>query len=171
LESSLYRVAHTAVDVIDRCDAASVSMAADGQVTTWVSTEAAAERVDAHQYQSDEGPCLDAIRNDEANFVDSLAADERWPTFSPRAVAEGMVSLYSLPLRVDDETVGALNLYSRSRPFAYPDVQAAEALADQAAVTLCNAQAYHEAREELGQLEQERETSRAGSQAEKTRSD
>jgi len=154
LQSLLERVADTALRVINRCDSASVSMADAGQVTTWVSTDDAAERADSHQYGSDEGPCLDAIRTGDANFVDSLATDERWPEFSPRAVDEGMVSLYSLPLKVETETVGALNLYSRSRPFAYPDLQMAEALASQAAVTLANAQAYHELRGRLEQCEE-----------------
>ena len=65
-----------------------------------------------------------------------------------------MVSLYSLPLSVDGETVGALNLYSRSKPFAYPDLQTAEALASQAAVTLANAKAYHELRGKLERCEE-----------------
>ncbi len=153
LEDLLQRVADAAVRTISRCDSASVSMADDGRVSTWVSTDDAAERADTHQYGSDEGPCLDAIRSGSARFVDSLARDERWPKFSPRAVDEGMVSLYSLPLSVDEETVGALNLYSRSRPFAYPDLQTAEALASQAAVTLANAQAYHELRGRLERCE------------------
>ncbi len=154
LERSLRRVAETAVDIINRCDAASVSMAHEGSISTWVATDAAAERADEHQYQSDEGPCLDAVRTGEANFVDSLASDDRWPTFTPGAIDEGMVSLYSLPLKVGEETVGALNLYSRSKSFAFPDLQAAEALAAQAAITLANANAYHQARERIGHLEE-----------------
>lgn len=153
VEGLLQRVADTALQVINRCDSASVSLAEEGQVSTWASTDDAAERVDQHQYGTDEGPCLDAIRTGDANFVDSLDCDERWPQFSPRAVDEGMVSLYSLPLKVEEETVGALNLYSRSKPFAYHDLQAAEALAEQAAVTLTNAQAYHEVRGKLEQCE------------------
>ncbi len=168
LEDSLRRVADTALDVIKRCDAASVSMAEDGRVSTWVTTERAAERVDEHQYQSDEGPCLDAIRTGDANFVDSLASDERWPSFTSAAVAEGMVAIYSLPLRVGEETVGALNLYSRSKPFAYRDLQTAEALAAQAAVTLANAEAYQKSQEEVGRLEQALESRDATSDPEST---
>lgn len=154
LESSLRRVADTAVDVINRCDAASVSMAHEGRISTWAATDPAAERVDEHQYDSDEGPCLDAVRTGAANFVDSLADDEHWPNFSPKGVAEGMVSLYSLPLKVGEETVGALNLYSRSKSFAFPDLQASEALAAQAAVTLANSQAYHQARDRIDHLQE-----------------
>ena len=153
VEGLLQRVADTAVQVVNRCDSASVSMAECGQVTTWASTDGAAERADRHQYATDEGPCLSAIRTGDANFVDSLDRDERWPEFASKAVEEGMVSIYSLPLQVEENTVGALNLYSRSRPFAYHDLQAAEALAEQAAVTLANAQAYHAVRGKLEQCE------------------
>ena len=153
LKRSLRRVADMATDVINRCDAASVSLSHEGRVSTWASTHAAAERADQHQYQTDEGPCLDAIRTGQANFVDSLKADQRWPAFTPLAVAEGMAALYSLPLKVGEDTVGALNLYSRSRSFAFPDLQAAEALAAQAAVTLANAESYHRAQERIRHLE------------------
>ena len=164
LERSLRRVAKTAIDVINRCDAASVSMSKDGQVSTWASTHAAADRVDQHQYETDEGPCLNAIRSGEANFVDSLSSEDRWPAFTPQALAEGMVAVYSLPLKVDEATVGALNLYSRSKPFAFPDLQVAEALAAQAAVTLENARAYQEARERVTELERALESREAAAE-------
>ncbi len=154
LERSLRRVADTALQVINRCDAASVSMSKDGRVTTWVPTHAAAERVDEHQYRTDEGPCLDAIRSGQGHYVDSLASEDRWSAFTPLAVAEGMVATYSLPLNVGEETVGALNLYSRSRPFAFRDLQVAEALAAQAAVTLANSRGYEQARDRVIELEE-----------------
>ena len=155
------RVADTALEVIKRCDAVSVSMARDGRVSTWVSTESAAERVDEHQYSIQEGPCLDAIRSGQPNFVDSLSSEKRWPSFVPRAVSEGMVAVYSMPLPLGEETVGALNLYSRSKPFAYPDLQVAEAVAAQAAVTLANAQSYAEARDRVVELEERLESREA----------
>ena len=168
LEDSLRRVADTALEVIKRCDAVSVSMARDGRVSTWVSTESAAERVDEHQYSSDEGPCLDAIRTGDANFVDSLASEDRWPDFRSAAMAEGMAAIYSLPLRVGEDTVGALNLYSRSKAFAFRDLQTAEALAAQAAVTLANAEAYHESREQVGRLEEALESRDSNADREST---
>lgn len=154
LERSLRRVADTALEVINRCDAASVSMSNDGRVTTWVSTHTEAERVDEHQYDTDEGPCLDAIRSGQTSYVDSLSSEERWSAFTSKAVAEGMVATYSVPLRVGEETVGALNLYSRSKPFAFPDLQVAEELAAQAAVTLANSRAYKQARDRVTELEE-----------------
>jgi transcriptional regulator with GAF, ATPase, and Fis domain len=154
LECSLRRVADTALDVVNRCDVASVSMASNGQVTTWVSTDASGRRADEHQYSTDEGPCLEAIRTGQTLFVESLESDDRWPSFSERATAEGMVSIYSLPLSVGDEVVGALNLYSRSKPLAFPDQRAAEALAEQASFTLANSRAYHHAQGRLADLEE-----------------
>ena len=100
-----------------------------------------------------EGPCLDAVRTGQASFLDSMALAQRWPTFTPLAFAEGIIGLYSFPLKVGEETIGALNLHSRSRPLAFPDLRAASALAVQAAVTLANARAYDEARSRVAQLE------------------
>jgi GAF domain-containing protein len=148
----LGQIAHTAQKVITRCDGASVS-ADGGRTTIWASTDAVAERLDQHQLRTAEGPCLDAVRTGQASFLDSMALAQRWPTFTPLAFAEGIIGLYSFPLKVGEETIGALNLHSRSRPLAFPDLRAASALAVQAAVTLANARAYDEARSRVAQLE------------------
>ena len=93
------------------------------------------------------------MRTGQASFLDSLALEARWPRFTPLALAEGITGLYSFPLKLGEETIGALNLHSRSRPLAFPDLRAASALAVQAAVTLANARAYDEARCRVAHLE------------------
>ncbi len=44
----------------------------------------------------------------------SLADEERWPAFVPRAIEEGIASIMSTPLLVSNAPVGAINMYSRS---------------------------------------------------------
>ncbi len=155
LEQSLCKTAHLAVGAIPHCDAASVTMTDGSGHHTRCSTDEVAKRVDYHQYDAAEGPCLDAIRLGESVLVKDLShADDRWPRFVPCAVDEGMVSAYALPLSVSERLVGALNLYSLSGPFDEGDAQPAEALSAQAAVTLVNAQAYHQARQLVGHLEE-----------------
>jgi GAF domain-containing protein len=153
LQASLARVARLAVNVVPRCDSASVSLATDGRVETTVATDLLAERVDEHQYRSGEGPCLHAIRTGDVVMVDIGEERRRWPHFSEAALGEGAASAYSLPLKVGDGAIGALNLYSRRASFGTVQGEAAEALARQAAVTLANAQAYHQARELAQHLE------------------
>ncbi len=156
LQGSLARVAHLAVNLIPACDSASVSLTTDGRVETTVSTDQLAERADEHQYRSGQGPCLDAIRTGDAVMVEIGKEQRRWPDFSPAALGEGAVGAYSLPLKVGDNAIGALNLYSRRGSFgkAPAHTEVAEAFARQAAVALANAQAYHQARELAQHLEE-----------------
>jgi GAF domain-containing protein len=55
----------------------------------------------------------------------------------------GIVSSFSLPLKVKDETVGALNLYSSTAlTFTDPSVHLATLFAQQAAIAVLNADIY-----------------------------
>jgi GAF domain-containing protein len=69
--------------------------------------------------------------------VDDLSQEQRWDIFRPDAIAYGVLSSLSPPLTVEDETLGALNLYS-SRPDAFPAPQREHvtALAGQCAAAL-----------------------------------
>ena len=70
------------------------------------------------------------------------------------AAAEGVTGMYSVPLRVADRTVGAINLYSMRQTFSEEDQHLAESFAGQAAVAVANADAYHQARELAHHLEE-----------------
>jgi GAF domain-containing protein len=58
--------------------------------------------------------------------VDDLSQDERWDSYRPHAVTNGVMSSLSLPLKVDGESLGALNLYSAT-PAAFAGQQRAQA--------------------------------------------
>ena len=150
----LARTARLSVALIPGCDTCSVSMATDGKVRTRASSDELAERVDQYQYDEGQGPCLEAIET--AGSVRSVAFSEetRWPRFVKQAVAEGVMGSYTLPLRAGERTVGALNLYSLTKPFAEEDRELAEAFAGRAAVAVANADAYHQALELSRHLEE-----------------
>lgn len=57
----LTRIAETTVSTIAGCQLASVTMRKNGAFRTVASTHAAAIEVDQAQYQTSQGPCLDAI--------------------------------------------------------------------------------------------------------------
>ena len=139
------RIAGLAVTAIPACDTCSVSLVEGHSIITQVATDARAERLDTYQYDNDSGPCLEAIRTDEFYKIASMAEETRWPEFTTRAAEEGLQSSYSVPLRVDGHTVGALNLYSWAAPFQDSDVEISHAFGHQAAVTLANARAYQQA--------------------------
>ena len=89
------------------------------------------------QYGRGEGPCLQALRTGVRVKVVDLATDDRWGEYRLHALAAGVRSSVSLPLTVNDTTIGAVNLYSRARNnFANKDIRRAEALTRQAATAL-----------------------------------
>jgi GAF domain-containing protein len=77
-----------------------------------------ASQVDEVQYQTGDGPCLHAVRHGQQVRIDDLSTHGRWPRFARQALSLGIRSCLALPLIVDGEPVGALNLYTR-RPGAF----------------------------------------------------
>jgi hypothetical protein len=114
---TLQKIVDFAVETVVGCDAAGISLLTNGKVTTPVYSDPIALEVDAVQYETAEGPCLDAIFKDATVYAEDLTDDARWPTFGPRAVELGMRSLLSCRLSAN-ETLGALNLYAHL-PRAY----------------------------------------------------
>jgi hypothetical protein len=76
-------------------------------------TNPLAEQVDAIQYETREGPCLEAIKDNDITASNDLAADDRWPSFCARAVAETPVrSMFGVRIFLGGEDRGALNFYA-----------------------------------------------------------
>lgn len=113
LQDTLDRIVQLAVDTIVGCDFAAVSLMERRKIHTAASTGDVPERVDAIQYDVDDGPCLDAIEDHEVVQVDDLSKEQRWPGFSQRTVDETKImSMLSFRLFSEEDTMGALNLYS-----------------------------------------------------------
>lgn len=74
----LGRAARLSVALIPACDACSVSVATDGKVRTGAFSDAFAERVDQHQYDLDQGPCLEAIDTGTSVRSGLFAEETRW---------------------------------------------------------------------------------------------
>jgi GAF domain-containing protein len=139
---ALQRVADLAVEQLNGCDMAGVTLVRDGEPTTAVFTHEEAPEIDRAQYEADDGPCLDAYRNGVILRIDDTMDDDRWTAFASAAFSHGVRSTLSLPLRVEDVIIGALNLYSRT-PHAFGDnEQMATVFVAHAAAALASAQAY-----------------------------
>lgn len=138
LHEALSRVVHAAVALIPGCDHAGVSLIEKRKITTPGASDEVPLQVDAIQFESDQGPCLDAIREHEIFQTDDLASEPRWPDFSRRAAAEtGVRSMLSFRLFVREETMGALNLYSKHvNAFSHESCTIGAVFAAHAAVVL-----------------------------------
>jgi len=97
------------------------------------------------QLQNNEGPCLDCVRSGAAVASDDLEADrDRWPTFVPEALAAGFRSVSAVPLRLRDETIGGLNMFSdAASALAGEDRELAQALADVATIGILQQRSAH----------------------------
>jgi GAF domain-containing protein len=143
-------------------DMAGITMVVDGVPTTGVFTDPQAPQLDRAQYESEQGPCLDAFRHQRVYRIDSMGTDVRWPDFAREAARHGIESTLSLPITAREESLGALNLYSRTEAaFTEADTDRMATFATHSAFVLTNAQVYWDARhlnENLNQAMQSRAT-------------
>src|SRR6059058_3757035 len=90
VENTLQRIADLAARVIPDCDAAGVTLHVDGKYVTAAYTDGRTLEVDEGQYSRDEGPCLQAMRDQAVLRIDVGEADERWPEFLEDARRSGI---------------------------------------------------------------------------------
>lgn len=141
-QDTLDRVVSLAVAMVDGCQHAGISLNRRGRVTSPATSDATVRRVDELQYEFDQGPCLDAIRQHDWVHSRDLAHDPRWPVWGPRTVEEtGIRSMMAFRLFTHDDLVGALNLYADA-PGSFDDQDRAvgEALAAHAALAVVASQ-------------------------------
>jgi hypothetical protein len=145
VRGTLQQIVDFAVLTVEGCDAAGISLLTGSRVTTPVYSHPVALEVDSVQYETGEGPCLDAITKEAIVFAEDLAEDPRWPIFGPRAATLGMRSLLSCRLSAQG-TLGALNLYAEL-PRAYGVIDRTTALifATHAGIALGAAEALEDA--------------------------
>lgn len=146
VETTLERVASLAARTIDDCDAAGVTLCVNGKYSTAAYTDERTLAVDFGQYQRDDGPCLQAMRDEAVLRFDVDEAEERWPDFVADARANDVRSFLAAPLMLRGEAIGALNLYS-SKPsgFTALDDVLVALFTGQAAIGIANARMYADA--------------------------
>jgi anti-anti-sigma factor len=121
-------------------DGASVSLRRHGALSTVAATDQTIMDMDSNQYETGEGPCVDASTEGLWFHAASLEAETRWPEFIPRARDLGINAILSTPLLAHDQPVGALNIYSRTvAAFAPEDQHLAAVLATEASAVLTDA--------------------------------
>jgi GAF domain-containing protein len=143
LEATHTRVAGLACRTLPACDLASVTIITNGRPSTPVQTDPLAANLDAAQYRSRRGPCLEAFSARSVVREKISENPDRWPEFSAVAAEAGVRSVLAVPLVASDRPVGALNLYSKSDAgYDVADEETALLFSEQAAVACANAEVY-----------------------------
>jgi diguanylate cyclase (GGDEF)-like protein len=135
------------VDVLP-ITAAGVTLMSRGNPPRYMAaSDPSALRFEELQTELGEGPCVTASRTREVVAVPDLRSETRFPTFTARAIEEGLAAVFTFPLRHGEDPLGALDLYrSTPGPMEPTDLDAGQTLADVAAAYLYNAQARAELR-------------------------
>ena len=107
-----------------------------GQLEVVASTSEANTLVEVMQLDADAGPCMEAFRSRAVVSVPDIdVGSERWPDFTTTARENGIRSVYAIPMRLRETTIGTLNLMRNvSGELNAHDVRAAQALADVATI-------------------------------------
>jgi GAF domain-containing protein len=147
------RVVRFAAQAVPASEDASLTIIQGSQrPQTLAGTSELPYRVDAIQYDTGQGPCLEALTGHDIARADDLATDPQWPRFAARAVADtGVRSMFGVRLRLDNTQRGALNFYAR-QPGVFTDLDLAlgAIFATHASLALLNA--THQANAEHLQL-------------------
>jgi hypothetical protein len=117
---TVHTLVETSLTLAPEIEHASLTVAEHRQARTLAATSEVASRCDALQYELREGPCIEALSDNEWYRSGDIASDPRWPRWGPRAAQEGVNSMVAVRLAVGDVAMGALNLYS-SRPDGFAD--------------------------------------------------
>jgi GAF domain-containing protein len=158
LETTLRGIGNLAASVIPSCEEAGVTLESHGEVSMRVSTGAIAEKVDTYQYEIEEGPCVAAAESHSAVLIDDMATEKRWPRFASFAVTQDVVSSYAIPMTLNGEMIGVLNLYSIDNSFGAADEEIGTRFAEQAAMAVHHATTFNKTREMIDHLHRALET-------------
>ena len=113
LQDTAQRVVDLAERFLTNCHGASLMLISRRKIETPASSSQVAYDSDMAQFETDQGPCLDAIRKQQTIVVDDLEAEDRWPEYRAKALALGVRSMISFRLFMSEYTIGALDLYSK----------------------------------------------------------
>ena len=155
LDSVMGHIGRLGVEAMEGWDGAAASLVERDQVATFGATDDRLNPVDQSQYDTQRGPCVDALRTGEPKYFDGTDVEPRWRTFAEVAANYDVYSVVSFPLKLEGEVMGALNFYSRERDALRAGQREEGALfAAQAAVALGNAKDFVAMGQQVTQLEE-----------------
>jgi anti-anti-sigma factor len=136
VDSALRLVVALAKETVPHADGVSVSLSRHGQLSTVAASDQTILDMDANQYSTGQGPCVDASIQGRWFHTASLTDETRWPAFTPLAQNLGINAILSNPLLAGQQSVGAL-IYSRTAgAFRDHDQQLAAVFAAEASTVL-----------------------------------
>lgn len=143
----LQRLTERCVELLD-VDAAGL-MLVDGRGTlqAMASSIESVRSLELFELQNREGPCFECFSTGQPIVNADLEKEqERWPVFTVAAIEAGYRRSHALPMRLREQVIGAVNLFSAqtTRELSTEEVAVAQAMADMATIGLLNERAVRE---------------------------
>lgn len=146
----LVRIARDAVPGVDCCGFTALRA---GEPAGVAASDPARAELDDLRHGPDT-PAMTAIRRREMITAADLAATSRWPAWTERARGLGVHGVISAPVDVDEQVIGAINLYAESAGALTPRHQlTAMLLAEHAGLLLAAARDRERQAARAGQLD------------------
>jgi GAF domain-containing protein len=142
----LDQLVHACVELLEVSQAGLMLVDERGRFQLMATSDEATQVVELFQIQGVEGgPCVEAARSGDTIAVQDLTAPSiRWPLFAATALQQGFRSVHAVPMRVRDETIGALNLFNVDASTLSPeDGRLARALAHVATIGIVQQRSLH----------------------------
>lgn len=136
------------VDLLE-VDGAALCLVLDGTTRgTLAASSDLSRRLDGLQFTAGHGPCLDAVASGRPVLVADLddGAERRWPGFTGAVLDAGVRAVFSLPVSLSRQSVGALSLYrARAGALSVRGLDGGLLAAELAALPLLDVIAEHKA--------------------------
>jgi GAF domain-containing protein len=142
------------VELLDAASSGILLADPDGVLHVMASSSDEANTLELFQIQNEEGPCLDAFRSGVVVVANDLREESRWPRFTRKAVADGLLSVHAFPMVVRTSLIGTMNLFMTGpRGLTPGDEVVAQALAHAATLTLLHNEAAVSSQRLMAQLQ------------------
>lgn len=132
-----------------------VTLAKDGRLEYVTGVPEKIAALEREQTQSQLGPCVTAYQTGRTVAVDDLRDQaDQWPSFHAVAQRLGVRAMAGIPMHLEGESVGAIDLYSAApRAWTDRDLAAATVMANMATAYLLNASLLDKQRRLAEQLQ------------------
>jgi putative methionine-R-sulfoxide reductase with GAF domain len=107
VEATLQAIVDAAIDTVPGARYAGLSVVEGRRkVTTQAGTDELVFAVDRVQYETGQGPCLDAVYEQQTVRLEDMSTEDRWPDFTRRSMELGVQSMLSFQLFVRKDNLG-----------------------------------------------------------------
>ncbi len=155
IDSYLQEAVDLTADVVELTGSCSLSAGLYGHLLTVATSDRAAWEADQVEFDTQAGPCVEALRDGQVHGVIDLASERRWPAWTAVAGLLGFVTAAGVPAEIEPGHRLALNLYAPApQAFDEATLRRATLFAEELARTIPGAVRLFAADERASQLEQ-----------------